>query len=83
MENYIKIAAKLYKCRDTAKSFLKDEYKERLQPYTDIIKEVMKANNLEPLSALLKISKTKHYQENGFTQMMYMAAIVELIESTT
>lgn len=40
----------------------------------------MKNNNLEEIPALLKISKTEHYQENGMAQMMYMAAVVELIE---
>lgn len=80
MEKEIKMAAKLYECRDTAKSFFKEKFKEKLQPYTHIIKEVMKANNLEEIPALLKISKAQHYQENGFAQMMYMAAVVELIE---
>jgi len=27
-------------------------------------------------------SETEHYQENGMAQMMYMAAVVELIEPT-
>jgi hypothetical protein len=40
----------------------------------------MKANNLDEIPALLKISKTQLYQENGFAQMMYIAAVVELIE---
>lgn len=80
MEKEIKIAAKLHECRDTAKAFFKEQYKESLQPYTHILKEVMKANNLKAIPALLKISNTQHYQENGMAQMMYMAAVVELIE---
>ncbi len=80
MEQQIKIAAKLYKCRDTAKSFFREQYKEKLQPYTHILREVMKANNLEEIPALLKVSETHHYQESGMAQMMYMAAVVELIE---
>jgi uncharacterized membrane protein len=79
-EQQIKMASKLYECRDAAKSLLEKDYKERLKPYTHILKEVMKSNNLTEISALLKISKTTHYQENGMTQMMYMAAVVELIE---
>lgn len=51
------MAAKLYECRDTAKSFFKEEYKSKLQPYTHIVNEVMKANNLEEIPALLRISK--------------------------
>lgn len=80
MEKQIKIAAKLYECRDTAKNFFKEQYKEKLQPYSHILKQVMKSNNLEEIPALLKISSTEHYQENGLAQMMYMAAVVELIE---
>ena len=46
------MAAKLYECRDTAKSFFKEEYKTKLQPFTHIVKEVMKANNLEEIPLL-------------------------------
>ena len=47
MEQQIKMAAKLYKCRDTAKSFFRDKYAENLKPYKDLIQAVMKANDLE------------------------------------
>ena len=79
-ETRVKITAKLYECRDTAKSFFRDEYKSKLEPYIHIVKEVMKANNLEEIPALLKISKTNMFQDNGMAQMMFMAAVVELIE---
>lgn len=78
----IKMAAKLYECRDTAKAFFKEDYNDRLVPYISILKAVMANNNLEEIPALLKISKTQHYHENGMAQMMYMAAVVELIEPT-
>lgn len=80
MEKQVKMAAKLYECRDTAKRFFKEEYKAKLEPYTHILKAVMKANNLDEIPALLKISKTHTYQENAMGQMMFMAAVVELIE---
>lgn len=80
MEKEIKIAAQLYKCRDTAKRFFAEKYAERLKPYIHIIKEVMKANELEELEAILRISKTKTYQEDGMVQMLFMAAAVELLE---
>lgn len=82
-EDKIKIAAKLYECRDTAKSLAKIKkanYKEMLEPYTHIIKQVMAANTLEELPALLKISKTHTYQDSGMAQLLFMAATVELIE---
>jgi len=83
MEKQIKITAKLYECRDTAKSLAKmkgEDYKEMLKPYSDIITKVMKANNLKHIPALLKISETKTYQDSGMAQMLFMAALTELME---
>jgi hypothetical protein len=80
MEKEIKITAKLYHVRDTAKRFHGGEFQEKLKPYSHIIKEVMKANNINELKALLRVSNTKHYQENGFAQMMFIASVVEMIE---
>lgn len=80
MEKEIKIAAKLYECRDTAKRFFRDEYAAKLKAYISIIKAVMKANELDEIQALLKISKTETYKENGMGQMMFMAAVVEIME---
>lgn len=80
-EQHIRIAAKLYECRDTAKRFFKDEYPETLMPYTDILKKVMKANDLDEIKSLLKISETNMYQDSAMAQLLFMAATVELIES--
>lgn len=80
MEKEIKIAAKLYECRDAAKGFFRGEYKEKLEPYKRLITAVMKANELSEIPALLKISQTYTYQDNAMGQMMFMAAVVELIE---
>ena len=78
--NTVQLAAKLYECRDTAKRFFRDSYKDKIKPYTEIIQAVMKANNLEEIPALLRISQTETYNESGFNQMMFMAAVLELIE---
>jgi len=83
MEKEIKIAAKLYDCRDAAKSYAKiiqRDYKQLLEPYTAIVKATMKANNLDELKAVLKISQTQTFQESGTVQMLFFAATVELIE---
>lgn len=80
METQIKITADLYKCRDTAKRFFREEYAEKLKPYIDIIKAVMKANQLNELRAILKISESETYKENGMTQLLFMAAVVEMME---
>ncbi len=80
MEKQIKLAASLYKCRDTAARFFREEYAEKLKPYIHIIKAVMKANELNELKAMLKISQSETYQENGMTQLLFMAAAVEMME---
>lgn len=83
MEKEIKIAAKLYQCRDTAKAMCKisgkDFWKEAKE-YIDIITGVMVAHKIEHIPALLEISKTKTYQADGITQMWFMAALTEMLE---
>jgi aminopeptidase C len=80
MEKEIKIAAKLYECRDTAKKFFKELYPEKIKPYVSLINAVAKANNLDKLHAVLKIAELKTINNDGFAMMMVMAAAVEIIE---
>lgn len=79
METQIKIAAKLYECRDTAKRFFREEYAEKLKPYINLIKAVMERNELDVLPAVLKIT-SETVNDNGFGTMMFMAGAVELME---
>lgn len=83
MEKEIKMAAKLYECRDTAKKLAKIQgvtFKSAISQYTTIIEAVMESKELKPLEALLFISETKTYKESGMAQMMFMAALTELLE---
>lgn len=83
MEDSIKMAAKLYEFRDTAKSLAKikgEDYNEMLKPYIEIVDKVMKCNNLKHIPALLKITETHMYQESGMNQLLFMAAIIEMME---
>jgi hypothetical protein len=80
MQQSIKITAKLYECRDSAKFIFKDNFQESLQPFLDIVHQVMKANNQNPLEALLTISKTNTYLNNGMAQLLFMTAVVEIME---
>lgn len=41
MGDVIKMTAKLYDCRDTAKRFFKDEYLNKIKPYQELIKADM------------------------------------------
>lgn len=81
-DQVIQATAKLYNTRDTAKRFYRDEFPDKILPYKEIIQKVMDENNFEPIFALLKISQMEVYKENGFRQMMFIAATVELIEET-
>ena len=83
MEEKIKMAAKLYRCRDGAKAYCKIQnknYAKTLKPYIDILRLVMKAKKLDEVQALLDVSKTKTYTDCGTTQMLFMAGLVEMIE---
>ncbi len=83
MEQQIKMAAKLYQCRDSAKSLCKMQNKdffETVKPYKDIIEKIMVANKEQPIPALLTISQTKTYQESGMDQLFFMAAVTEIME---
>lgn len=80
MEAQIKIAAKLYECRDTAKQFMGKDFHTKLKPYMELVKATMRDNKLCALKALLKISETETYQNSGMAQLLFMAAAVEIME---
>ena len=47
MEKQIKIAAKLYSIRDTAKKFLGKDYQARIKPYKDLVHLVMTEHKID------------------------------------
>lgn len=83
METEIKIASKLYECRETARNFFKELYPEKIKPYVNIINNVAKANKKEPLQAVLMICDLDTIKNDGFAMMMVMAAAVEILEPTS
>lgn len=80
MERQIKMAAKLYRCRDTAKRFFGEEFKDKIQPYKKIIADVAKDKNIGELEAMIKICDDDVIKNNGWTLVLLMAAAVELVE---
>lgn len=80
MESQIKIAAKLYQARDTAQKLFKDRYKTVLSHYIKSLKAVMESRGVEEIHAFLEISKTEPCKDSDMVQMLYMAAVVEMIE---
>lgn len=79
-EQQIKLAAKLYKCRDSAKVLYGKEYKAELKWYICRIYEYQKKQKVETLPAVLAICSFPTVKENSTTTMMFMAAAVEIIE---
>lgn len=76
----MKLAAKLYQCRDTAKRFFRDEYEAKLKPYRNIIDAHQKKFNLEVLPSVLELCSFESVRDNGMATMLFMAAAVEMIE---
>lgn len=82
-QDAIMITAKIYQCRQAAKLMSKmngQDYNEMLQDYKDIILGVMQGEKLDPIHALLFISETKTYNESGLAQMLFIAALAEIME---
>jgi len=80
MEQQVKIAAKLYQCRDTAKRFFRDEYEAKLKPYKNIIESHQKKFNLDVLPSVLELCSLESVRDNGMAIMLFMAAAVEMVE---
>lgn len=76
----LQVATKLQECKDAAESLLGEKYPQKIKPYKDLIMAVMKANNIGPVKALLMILKTESCAENKMAQVMFMSAVVDLIE---
>jgi hypothetical protein len=74
-----KVSEKAKKCNETAKMLFKEAYAEKVEPYRRILLGVIKKDKKSPLEALLIISRTETYQDDGMTQMLFIAANVDLI----
>lgn len=79
-EQQIKMAAKLYKCRDAAKALYGKQYKEKLRWYICRIYDYQKVQKVETLPAVLAICSLASVKENEMAVMSFMAAAVEIIE---
>jgi hypothetical protein len=80
MEQQIKLAAKLYRCRDTAKRFFGNDFQDKIEPYKQVISGVAKDKGIGELEATMKICDDDVIKNNGWTVLLLMAAAVELIE---
>jgi hypothetical protein len=79
-EQQVKLAARLYECRDAAKALYGKEYKAELKWYISRIYDYQKQQKVETLPAVLAICSLPTVKENASTTMLFMAAAVEIIE---
>lgn len=81
-EQRVKIAAKLYQCRDTAKRLYGEKYQEMIATYKDFIRAYMiknsESNELDAAIGLCNEYDKKG--DNGMFIMKVMAAAVEIAE---
>lgn len=80
MEQQIKLAAKLYKCRDSMKGLFKEEYPEKIKWYIDVLNNYAHKKEISIFEAVIDICKDPIVGENGMASVLFMAAAVEILE---
>lgn len=81
MEQQIKLAAKIYKCRDTAKALYGDNYQAKIAEYKGFIQAYMARHKVGELEAAMGLAKiAKGDDGEGLAVMNLIAAAAELIE---
>ena len=82
MEQQIKMAAKFYQCRDTAKRFYGEDFKNKISDYKWFINGCMaKYNYKDEITAAIHLANDcKDEDGAGMAIMLIMAACVEMIE---
>ena len=76
----VAIAKDILAKRNTAKEFFGDKYKEKITLYIELLELVMKTQKLDPIGALLNISKTNIFKDNQVGQLMFYAATADIID---
>jgi hypothetical protein len=82
MEEHVKLALKMKECRVAARKLHGTKFKKAVKPYITIIEKVSKANDMDVMPALHKITQEEEYWPKLGTvgQMMMLAAAVEMID---
>lgn len=76
-EKLIKLSARMYECRDTAKFLLGFGYAARMAEIQEIIRSVMQREHVDEMQACLLLLKGS---DDGHLIMQVTAAMVEMIE---
>lgn len=76
-EQAVKMAAKLYECRDTAKRVFGDRYYERMEAYGQTVKSAANALNCSDMAAATTLANKAG---GGMAAICFLAAVVEMTE---
>ncbi|MFY9326481.1 MAG: hypothetical protein WAO76_00435 [Georgfuchsia sp.] len=74
--NAVQMAAKLYECRDTAKSLLGDRYQAAMRDWGEVVLRRATIENSGVMAAGIHMAQ----MVRGVDAMMLLAATVELVE---
>lgn len=78
-EQDVKMAGRLYECRDAARLILGSRYAETIAPWKVVIGAHMHAGTLSVLQAVIRIGHTLR-GDDATVLMLVMAAAVEMME---
>ena len=76
----VAIAKDIIAKRKTAKEFYGDKYQAKITLYIELLELVMKSQKLDPIGALLNISKINIFKDNQVGQLMFFAATADIID---
>lgn len=76
-EQAVKMAAKLYECRDTAKRVFGDGYHKRMEAYGQVVKSAANALRCSDIAAATTLANKAG---GGMAAICYLAAVVEMTE---
>jgi hypothetical protein len=80
MEQQIKLAAKLYRCRDSMQGLFGNEYHEKIKWYMEKLNAYSKNNDLDILKSVIDVCNLPLVKENGMASVLFLAAAVEILE---
>lgn len=79
-EQQVKIAARIYEARDTAKRLLGDKYAAKIAEWQDAIRFYMKSTGLDGIHSVMELVSAAQRDGDAMPQMLLLAAYVEMIE---
>lgn len=82
-QQQIRIADRLYKCRDTAKSLLGERYADYVKKWIELVRDVAAAHNLQTMEVVPFIQRREAQAGKALTEVQILwlaAATVEILE---